>query len=133
MEDVTRWEAEFTDAVPAQPSSSTHSTLPSSSYGMYAEGSPGKQRDFGSSPPRAPTEYEFDGDLDGEDGQEFDEEVEAYAEEYARAVQEQEQGESQREGPGHEDTLEGLENLPEDELFGEWNWSEEDGDGMDMS
>lgn len=154
MEDVTRWEEEFT-AAPAV-----------SSREIFLQGTPGRQRDFGSSPPRAPTEYEFDGDLDDEVAfaDVEDEEVEAYAEEYARAVEQQEFEEYQRQvqeqeveyqealgqnqGQGaqqgrrevYDDTLEGLENLPEDELFGEWNWSESDGekggkgeDEMDLS
>ena len=158
MEDVSRWEEEFTG--PTSPLHSPFRRLPS----------PGKQRDIGLSPPRAPTEYEFDGD-DGGMGDESgfadveDEEVEVYAEEYARAVEAQEWEEYQRlvqdqevevqhqleqdsdtseqgrrlvggqqlQRRTYDESLEDLEGIPEDELFGEWNWSEVDAEGMDLS
>ncbi|TEB31956.1 hypothetical protein FA13DRAFT_1732236 [Coprinellus micaceus] len=162
MDDVSRWEEEFTSAP---------SPFPSLQSPIRGLPSPGKRLDIGSSPPRAPTEYEFDGDADGDMGDESgfadieDEEVEAYAEEYARAVEAQEWEEYQRqvqeqevdvqhqlehEGGAsergrqveggqrqrtYEESLEDLEGIPEDELFGEWNWSEVDGEGegMDLS
>lgn len=108
--------------------------------------------DIGSSPPRAPTEYEYDGDEDTIDEipDEFvedfadleDAELEAYAEEYARVMEQQaHEAEQQQQqtannptsGTGQQtdanDVLAGLEDIPEEELFGEWNWSESEAEG----
>ncbi|KAF5336429.1 hypothetical protein D9611_006629 [Ephemerocybe angulata] len=103
--------------------------------------------------------YGYDGDEGEEDFVGLEEaEIEAYAEEYARAVEGREAeaasasssgtgtgahssgtgvhsststGVQQGQGQDVGNLLEGLEDLPEEELFGVWNWDE--GDEMDLS
>ncbi|KAJ2928441.1 hypothetical protein H1R20_g8650, partial [Candolleomyces eurysporus] len=160
IEDVSRWEEELqaeprtfpaSSSATSLPSSSSHTFPPSSSGTLLTPSSSGSRSgtaraDIGSSPPRAPTDYEYDGNDEDEDGfADFeDAEIEAYAEEYARAIEAQEQGQQQNNAgnvlsqndvssgsvqTGQEDLFAGLEDIPEDELFGEWNWSESEAEG----
>lgn len=63
-----------------------------------------------------------------------DEELDAYAEEYARLMEEHIHGEQQQQSDGQyqqpaQETLAGLDEIPEEELFGTWNWeSDNEGD-----
>jgi hypothetical protein len=63
-----------------------------------------------------------------------DEELDAYAEEYARLMEERLHGEQQQGQQPAQDTLAGLDEIPEEELFGTWDWeSDHEGDvQMDM-
>jgi hypothetical protein len=157
IEDVSRWEDELradpvhppfptssSTSSTAFPSSSSSRNFPPSSSGIFSTPSSGTIRpDIGSSPPRAPTEYEYDGADEEDDFADFeDAEIEAYAEEYARAHEQEELEGQQSSSSGftseqqqqsaeadEDDVLAGLEDIPEDELFGEWNWSESEAEG----
>lgn len=71
-----------------------------------------------------------------------EDELEAYAEEYARLVQEgdqpnqvPDQGQQDQMALSYnlpQDSLKEVENIPEEELFGTWNWSESEPEDIEM-
>ncbi|KAG2003143.1 hypothetical protein CC2G_003770 [Coprinopsis cinerea AmutBmut pab1-1] len=121
MEDVARWEEELKAPISTQPNSqpttsSSSTAIPPSSSTTHTE------EDFPEDEIPDLSEWE-------------DQELEAYAEEYARVMEEeayqqqQAQSHQQPKTPYNpDDLLAGLEGVPEEELFGTWNW-ESDGEG----
>ncbi|KAH6908811.1 hypothetical protein BKA70DRAFT_1103199 [Coprinopsis sp. MPI-PUGE-AT-0042] len=115
MEDVSRWEEDLQGTLPSvvQPDSplksQVHPLSLSASTIMQASHSDDAPGDFD------PAELE-------------DEELDSYAEEYARLMEEHIHGGHQQQAHKQpaQDTLAGLDEIPEEELFGAWNWESED-------
>lgn len=134
-EDVTQWEHELESApapssTPSPPTSTSTATPPRNN-------SSARMREYNRLIGRnVPTTVLPAVDKEQEDVAALaaleDDELEAYAEEYARLAAEEEGSHVHHNFVGAaEDTLAWLEGVPEEELFGAWNWSS-DGEDIEM-